>query len=207
MLGRFMAGKFRNPTGFFGRMAGNMMARGNETEVKWTVELLNIQPGDQVLEVGFGPGVGIRYAAQKATQGLVAGLDYSDTMVKVASKRNADAVKAGRVALRQGDVAALPYLEGAFDKAYAIHCIYFWTQPKDGLTELRRVLKPGGRLAITIMPEDKWPPGRRPPADLFTLYSGSEVAQMLSEVGFLDVRVEAGPELDKFPGVSVLGTK
>src|SRR5258707_10288543 len=129
MFARFMAGKFRNPTGVFGRIAGNMMARGNKTEVMWTVTLLNIQPADHVLEVGFGPGIGIQYAALKATQGLVSGLDYSQTMVQVAGKRNADAIKAGRVTLRQGDVASLPYPPGLFNKAYAVHCIVLWSRP------------------------------------------------------------------------------
>jgi ubiquinone/menaquinone biosynthesis C-methylase UbiE len=207
MFARFMAGKFRNPTGVFGRIVGNIMARGNETEIKWTVTLLNIQPADHVLEVGFGPGVGIQYAALKATQGLVAGLDYSQTMVKVAGKLNADAIKVGQVNLRQGDVALLPYPAGAFDKAFAVHCIYFWPRPMDGLTELHRVLKPGGRLAITILPRDKWPAERKPPADLFTLYNGSEIAQMLSEADFRDERVEDSPDSDKFPGNCVLGMK
>ena len=61
MFGRFIAGKFRKPTGIFGRIAGNMMAKGNATEARWTVDLLDIQPGDHVLEVGFGPGVAIGF--------------------------------------------------------------------------------------------------------------------------------------------------
>jgi ubiquinone/menaquinone biosynthesis C-methylase UbiE len=207
MLGRFFAGKFRKPTGVLGRIAGNMMAKGNETEARWTVDLLDIQPKDHVLEVGFGPGVSIGFAAQKAASGLVAGIDYSEAMVQVAAKRNAEAVKAGRVQLRHGEVSALPYPDGAFDKAYAIHCIYFWAKPLVGLQELRRVLKPGGRLAVTIMPKHKWPADRMPRPDLFSLYDGDDVAGFLREAGFRDVRVENCPDPDKFPGVSVLGAK
>lgn len=207
MIGRLIAGKLRRPTGFFGRLVGNAMARGNEHEAGWTVSLLNIQPDQHILEIGFGPGVAIEYASQKAVRGLVAGIDYSETMVQVARKRNAAGIKAGHVNLKLGDVSSLPYPDASFDTAFTIHCIYFWAKPIDGLTELRRILKPGGLLAITIMPKDEWRKERTPPADLFTLYSSDEVAQLLLEAGFRDVRVELYPRPDEFPGACVLGVK
>ena len=183
------------------------MARGNEHEAGWTISLLNIQPDNHILEIGFGPGVAIQYASQKAVEGFVAGIDYSATMVQVARKRNAAAIKAERVDLKQGEVSSLPYPDESFDKAFTIHCIYFWAKPIDGLKELRRILKPGGLLGVTILPKGKWPKERTPPPDVFTLYTGGEVAQLLSNTGFCDVRVEICPQSDKFPGECVLGVK
>jgi ubiquinone/menaquinone biosynthesis C-methylase UbiE len=207
MIARLFAGKFRRPTGFLGRLVGNVMARGNEHETGWTVSLLNIQAGQHILEIGFGPGVAIQYASQKAAHGLVAGVDYSETMVQAARKRNAAAIKAGQVDLKYGEVSSLPYPDASFDTAFTIHCIYFWAKPIDGLRELRRILKPGGLLAVTMMPKDEWPKERRPPPDLFTLYSSDVVAQLLSEAGFREVRVELYPRPDEFPGACVLGVK
>jgi len=207
MLARFFAGKFRRPTGFFGRLVGNVMARGNEHEAGWTVSLLNIQPDQHILEIGFGPGVAIEYASQKAVHGLVAGIDFAETMVQVARKRNAPAIKAGHVDLRQGEVSAMPYPDESFDTAFTIHCIYFWPKPIDALTEIRRILKQGGLVAVTIMPKDKWPKERTPPPDIFTLYGSDDVAQLLSEAGYRDVRVEPYPRPDEFPGACVLALK
>jgi hypothetical protein len=68
-------------------------------------------------------------------------------------------------------------------------------------------LKPGGLLAVTSMPKGVWPKERTPPPDLFTLYSSDEVAQLLSEAGFREVRVELYPRPDEFPGACVLGVK
>ena len=72
---------------------------------------------------------------------------------------------------------------------------------------MRRVLRTNGMLAITILPKDKWPPQRRPPTDVFTFYSGSEVAQLVADAGFQDARVEAYPQPDKFPGECILAIK
>jgi SAM-dependent methyltransferase len=183
------------------------MARGNTFDASWTVGLLNIEPESRILEIGFGPGVSTQYAAEKASKGFVAGIDHSETMVQAARRRNAAAVRAGRVELKQGDVASIPYPDESFDKVFSIHSIYFWTKPVDCLKELRRVLKPGGLLAITILPKDKWGDRQRGESSLRTLYFGEDVARMFSEAGFRDVRVEVSPEQDKFPGECVLGNK
>jgi ubiquinone/menaquinone biosynthesis C-methylase UbiE len=171
------------------------------------VSLLDIQPESRVLEIGFGPGVSTHYAAEKATKGFVAGIDHSDTMVQAARRRNAAAIKAGRIDLKQGDVASLPYPDASFDRAFSIHSIYFWGQPIACLKELRRVLKPGGLLAITIQPKDKWIELQRRESRLRTLYFSTDLAAMFSDAGFREVRVEAYPEQDKFPGECMLGIK
>ena len=206
-IARFVWGQFRKPSGLFGRLIGNRMARGNEYDAQWTVSLLNIQPQSHVLEIGFGPGVSTQYAAEKVTQGFVAGIDHSETMVLAARKRNAEAIKAGRMELKQGDVASLPYPDASFDKAFSIHSIYFWTNPLDCLKELWRVLKPGGSLAITILPKDKWNELQQRELSLRMLYFSADLARMFSEAGYREVHVEVCPEPDKFPGECVLGVK
>ncbi len=204
---RFVWGQFRHPSGLFGRFVGNGMARRNVYDARWTVSLLDVQPQSDVLEIGFGPGVSTHYAAAKATQGFVVGIDHSETMVQAARRRNAEAIKGGRMDLRQGDVASLPYPDEYFDKAFSIHSIYFWTEPVNCLKELRRVLKTGGLLAITIQPKDKWNELQRRESNLRTLYFSADVAELLSEAGFRDVRVEVSPEPDVFEAESVLGVK
>jgi ubiquinone/menaquinone biosynthesis C-methylase UbiE len=206
MIGRFIASQFRKPSGLLGRLIGNGMARGNEAEARWTIDLLNIQADTRVLEIGFGPGVAIQYAAEQAVEGHVSGIDYSEAMIQIARKRNADAIRTGLVDLTYGDISYLPYEDEAFDRALTIHCIYFWAEPTTCLREVRRVLRTNGVLAITIQPKDKWT-RRRPPDDVFTLYSSSEVAQLLGDAGFRNERVEAYPQPDKFPGECILAVK
>lgn len=207
MIARFVWGQLRKPSGLLGWCIGNGMARGNKHEASWTVSLLDLQPEGRVLEIGFGPGVSTQYASEKASKGFVAGIDHSETMVQAARRRNATAIKAGRIDLKQGDVSSLPYPDESFDKVFSIHSIYFWAKPVDCLKELRRILKPGGLLAITIKPKDKWTERQRRESSVMTLYFGTDLAAMFSDAGFRDVRVEVCPEPDKFPGECVLGVK
>ena len=183
------------------------MARGNKYDARWTVSLLDIQPESRVLEIGFGPGVSTQYASEIATQGFVAGIDHSETMVQAARRRNADAIKAGRVDLKRGDVSSLPYPDKSFDRVFSIHSIYFWARPVDCLRELGRVLKPSGLLAITIEPKDKWTELQRRQTSLMSLYYAADVSAMISNAGFRDVRVEVRPEQDKSRGECVLGVR
>jgi len=92
-----------------GRIAGEVMVRQHRPETAWTLHLLDIQPTDTVLEVGFGAGQGIKLAAERVTSGRIRGIDLSEEMVRVATRRNASAIKAGRVALSQGSITALPF--------------------------------------------------------------------------------------------------
>ncbi len=87
MWQRYIDGQYRQPTGPVGRWIGNKMAQQHQPENLWTVNLLDVQPSDHILEVGFGPGIAIKEVARRASQGFVAGIDFSRTMVAAARKR------------------------------------------------------------------------------------------------------------------------
>ena len=205
MIARYIARQFSRPTGLLGRVIGRGMARHNEREARWTIDLLAIEPDARVLEIGFGPGVAIQYAAERATRGHVSGIDCSEAMLTMARKRNVSWLADGLVDLTKADVQSLPYPDDSFDRAFAIHCIYFWRDPAVCLREIRRVLRPEGVVAITIRPINQWQ-GRKPPADVFHLYRGDEVAKLLSDSGFRHPHVEPYPQREK-PGECILAVK
>ena len=201
----FVTKQFSNPSGFFGKFIGNRMARGNVYDAEWTISLLDIQPQARVLEIGFGPGVSTQIAGEKASQGFVAGIDHSRTMVESASRRNAAAISSGQMELKHGEVFALPYPDESFDTVFSLHSIYFWTNPVDGLREIRRVLKPGGLLGITIQPKDAWV--QRVDPNVMTLYFGSEIASLFSESGYRNIHTEVPPQGGKASLECILGIK
>jgi len=145
--------QFAHPSKGWGRIAGWIMARTNRRLNAWTVGLLDIRPGERILEVGFGPGLAIRMIAAKTPRVFVDGIDVSVEMVRQAGRRNAWAIRQGQVALRLGSVNDLPYRSAIFDKAFAVDNIREWPDVLAGLGEICRVLKPGGLVAVTVQPQ------------------------------------------------------
>jgi ubiquinone/menaquinone biosynthesis C-methylase UbiE len=133
------------------------MARANRKCAAWVIDLLDVQPSDKVLEVGFGPGVGIQLLISSASAGYVAGVDPSKEMVVQATTRNKNAIQRGHVDLRLGSVASLPFANNTFDNALAINSMQVWPDAVAGLREMRRVLKPGGEVALGFTPNSGQP--------------------------------------------------
>lgn len=180
--------QFMRPTGLLGRLAGWLMARGNQPANQTAADLLDVRPDDQVLEIGFGPGVLIQILAARAAEGFVAGVDPSDVMVRQAAGRNREAIRRGRVELRQGTASRLPYPDGRFTKACAVNSFQFWATPEEDLREVRRVLRDGGLLLLGLRSARS--PGR------LARRIGLADAQILNarelarRAGFHDVRTE-----------------
>ena len=153
-LDRDVIGQAHHPRGAAGRVTAWEMAHrpSNRQRSRWVVSLLGVQPADQVLEIGFGPGVAIAQLV-RAGAGHVYGLDHSGVMLRQASRRNAAAIRAGRVTLVRASVDQIPpALAGPFNAILAINSLGFWPAPAERLAELRRRLAPGGRVAIASQP-------------------------------------------------------
>ncbi|MFO0745859.1 MAG: class I SAM-dependent methyltransferase [Myxococcota bacterium] len=76
-------------------------------------------------------------------------------MLAQARARNQKAIAAGRVELHRGDACALPVGDGELDVVFSINAVQFWRDLRVGLCEARRVLRPGGRVAIAIQPRNR----------------------------------------------------
>src|SRR5215475_15288635 len=102
---------FGHPNGILGRLGGVIMARVNRDAAAQIIELLNVRPDDKVLEIGFGPGVAIQLLLHRVPAVSVAGIDYSQEMVRQAAALNAAALRNRRVDLRYGSVERLPFAD------------------------------------------------------------------------------------------------
>jgi ubiquinone/menaquinone biosynthesis C-methylase UbiE len=191
--------QFMEPCGFTGWLVGWAMAlrSSNRQRNLWAVELLGVEPTDRVLEIGFGPGIAIRELSRRATRGLVCGIDRSEVMVRQATKRNMDAVHAGRVNLRCGSVEHLPAFEEPFDKVLTVNNMGMWREPVEQLKEIHNLMRPGGRIAIVSQPRC---PGATAET---TVAAGREIVAHLTEAGFTRIRSDT-LEL-KPPVVCVIG--
>jgi ubiquinone/menaquinone biosynthesis C-methylase UbiE len=170
----------------------------NRQRNAWAVSLLELQPSDRVLEVGFGPGIAIREIARRVTRGEVVGIDRSEVMRAQAARRNRAAVRSGRVSLTVAPVESPPAFDHTFDKILAVNSMGFWTDPALRLKELAGLLDGGGLLAVVSQP-------RCPGATAGTTAAAARrIAGMLETAGFVAIRVET-LELEP-PVACVMGT-
>jgi SAM-dependent methyltransferase len=174
--------QFAHPRGLLGRLAGAVMAIENRRRNVFAVSVLAPEPGEQVLEIGFGPGVTIARLAELIGDGSVTGVDNSSVMVEQARRRNASAIRAERVDLRYGSVELLPFVDDAFDRALAVNSQHHWPNPTANLREVRRVLKPGGVIVIAEQPV--WAE-----ADADDCRFASDLASRLAAAGFEQIEV------------------
>ena len=121
------------------------------------LELLGVQEGETVLEIGFGTGHSLVEIAKRVGEtGKVYGVDVTPKMVGLARKRLEKEGLAKRVELYQGDAREMPYENKRFDAVYSASTLELFDTPDIPrvLAEIKRVLKPGGRLGIISMPKE-----------------------------------------------------
>jgi len=140
--------QLRHPSGFAGRVIGHAMAIANRRPNRIGIDALEIAPGDIVLELGFGPGRAVKQLASLIGDGQVLGIDQSAAMLELASRHNRRAITSGRVELRHGTFDALPWPTASVDKVLAVNTVYFFRADAAEIQEARRVLRPGGLMAL-----------------------------------------------------------
>ena len=96
----FIARQSRCPSGLLGRVIGHIMSVETAAANESALKLLDLDAGDRVLEVGFGHGRTIERAAAMVGDGLVAGIDASEDMVRMATRRCRRLIESGRVRRR-----------------------------------------------------------------------------------------------------------
>ncbi len=109
--------------------------------------LPHLRAGDEVLDVGCGPGTITADLATIVAPGSVTGIDRSDEVLALA-REHADQLSVSNVTFQTGDVYHLAFASDAFDVVYAHQVLQHLSRPVDALVEVRRVLRPGGLVAL-----------------------------------------------------------
>jgi ubiquinone/menaquinone biosynthesis C-methylase UbiE len=127
-----------------GRLLMGAMGPGMRDEHRIALDMLALSPGDRVLDVACGPGNFTRGFASATGQGLVVGVDASETMLALAVRKTRNA----NAAYVRADACALPFRDGSFDAICCFAALYLIERPMQALDEIARVLAPGGRVAL-----------------------------------------------------------
>jgi ubiquinone/menaquinone biosynthesis C-methylase UbiE len=179
----WIARQSRRPSGWVGEVVARVMARETRAANAFALERLRLAPGDAVLEIGCGHGETLARLAERVAGGFAAGIDPSDVMVRLASRRLRRAIARGHAAVHRAEASHLPFPDARFDAALAVHVLPFWADPARELREIRRVLRPGAPLVLGFRPDG--PEARASlPGSVYHLRPASEVAALLREAGF-----------------------
>jgi len=143
---RWLGRQLRQPSGPGAALVGSAMALANRRPNRAAIDALEVAPTETVLELGFGPGHALGTLTARASR--VLGIDHSAAMLAQAMRRNRRAIAERRLQLRLGRFDALPWPAGCIDKVLAVNVVYFFRADAAELREARRVLRPGGRMAV-----------------------------------------------------------
>jgi ubiquinone/menaquinone biosynthesis C-methylase UbiE len=143
------------------------------------IETAALLPGERVLDVACGTGIVARIAARMlGTNGSVSGLDASSPMI--AAARAAATAEGVVVEWREGSALALPFAEAAFDAVLCQQGLQFFPERERALREMNRVLRPGGRLVLSVWGPIERSLGFAALADALTHHISPEAGALLS---------------------------
>ncbi len=151
-----------------------LMAAGAER----LIALTGPKPGERVLDVGCGTGIVARQAAGLVgARGRVLGVDLNAGMLRVAGRLSASVQPP--IEWREGNATRLPAADDAFDVVVSQQMLQFVPEPQTAVREMRRVLAPGGRLAVSVCRAIEYAPGYLPLVDGLRRHAGAEAAAMM----------------------------
>ena len=181
---KFFSEQARKPSGIFGKVIMSAVFDiGNAFLNNYVSELLSVQSGDHVLDIGCGTGKLISNLSNQVSDGFFEGVDYSATMVSKARRRNKKNIKFGKVKIIEGDFDQLSYKKKSFNKVSSVNTIYFWPQPEFMAQKISNILKPGGLFVVAFENIEQLEQ-RNLNKNIFHLYSANDVIDLLANSGF-----------------------
>lgn len=193
----FVASQLRKPSGEYAQEVGENMDRVNESLYDLTLDVMDPQENDRILEVGFGTGKFFDKLFLNESRLQVKGIDYSEEMVETAKNNNRNSIASGKLDVRLGRSDNIPFPDESFDKIFCNMVVYFWEAPQKHLKEIYRVLKPDGlfytgirsKQSMTAFPFVKYG---------FKLYEIPEWKETLTQNGFsiVDTEIQTDPAIE-----------
>jgi ubiquinone/menaquinone biosynthesis C-methylase UbiE len=181
--------QYKCPMGSQGRLVATMMNKHHETLTLWGLSKVAINSDFVILDVGCGGGKTVSKLAQLAPQGKVYGIDYSIDMVKFSKKINKKLIAQNRVEILEASVDNMSFKDDFFDLVTAFETFYFWINLQVAFKEIRRVLRPEGKLLLVNELMYGVTSAKIIEETHVKLYPMEKIESLLRTAGFADVQV------------------
>lgn len=146
-VGRNLGNPSKSP---IGRLVSKFLVSRNTSLEINAVHLLKLEGHHHVLEVGFGPGVGLQEVSKFVSTGSIRGIEISEKMIEDASERLGREIKSLDIRLTKQSVEKTSFEDATFDRIFHTNCYYFWPCKLTGARELHRILKPDGFMLTAL---------------------------------------------------------
>lgn len=179
--------QMREPKGLFSKWVARYMEKNHHNINEWTLQLLNIQENDRILEIGTGRGITLSKVAEKLDRGKVYGVDASRHMVKYAKRKHKKLAEQDKAVFTLGEAEHLPFEDRSFNKLFTVQTIYYLKDIEQVMKEVYRVLQVDGEVFLSFQKQELVKEQKR--SQSFSSYSEQEISGLFSAYHFREVSV------------------
>lgn len=182
-----LAQQLRCPSGDRGSLVSESMFTSNQNMIYKTIDRLDLNPGDKVVELGFGNGRHIPYLLQKKGDLHYTGIEISELMLEKAKETNSAAVTQGFVEFLKIEAEnPLPFPDNSYHHFLSVNTIYFWSDLAKQLYDIHRILKPNGHILLSFI-EKKFAKDFPFTQFYFNFHSTDLIIRLLRNIGFFNI--------------------
>jgi ubiquinone/menaquinone biosynthesis C-methylase UbiE len=185
---------------------GESMDRGHRPVGEQAIEKMAVPAAARVLDVGCGSGWASRLLAERARNGYVVGIDISDEMIRLASETSA---AHANLTFQVASAESLPFADGEFTHAFSMESLYYYADMSHALSEICRVLVPGGSFCTVVdlyqenKPSHQWIEQLKVPVHLLSI---AEYHELFEQTGFVEIQderlLDPAPIVEQYTGTS-----
>lgn len=183
----------RKPVGEAGKLVADEMNINHYELTSWGLGKIDIKQDSIILDIGCGGGRTVNRLALLAPEGKVFGIDYSNDCVNWSIEFNKGLIDSGKVEIHNASVEKIPFEDNKFDWALAVETVYFWPNLLQNFSEIKRVLKPSGRIMIiNEMYASQSFQDRNDPyvkAGNLKLHTPQELEELLKKAGYVNIQI------------------
>ena len=188
---KIIASQFKKPFGILGKHISKLMEKYNAIlydEILDTIKSIN--SNENILEIGYGPGIGLNKILKHNEKIYLDGIDFSRMMYKKASRLNKEFIKDNRLKLIYSDIEKYDFKNKKYKVIIGINIIYFWNSLEEIFKKIYKLLDMNSLLILFFLKPEDLIKMKHTQTDIFIKYYKDEVLEKLKKIGFKEFKIK-----------------